>query len=135
MATNIVSGSRLSVPPSTGRDNAILPEQGAKVYTKGAKLRLKDALMRMFGVGWKNSDVEGEVIAKPQKNTRRFRWNIGGQFYESEHGAAFWRKAKEHRIPLWNHQLSHNTAGLKLMKRTRASIMMPHQCVRTKTKN
>ena len=40
-----------------------------------------------------NSDVEGEVIAKPRKNTRRVRWNIGGQFYETEHGAAFWSVA------------------------------------------
>ena len=90
-----MSGSRLSVPPSTGRDNASLPELGAKVHAKGAKLRVKDALMRTFGTGWKNADVEGEVIAKPRKNTRRVRWNIGGQFYETEHGAAFWRNAKE----------------------------------------
>ena len=87
-----MSGSRLSVPLSTGRDNASLSELGAKVHAKGAKLRVKDALMR---TGWKNSDVEGEVIAKPRKNTRRVRWNIGGQFYETEHGAAFWRNAKE----------------------------------------
>ena len=95
MAANVVFGSRLSVPPSTGRDNASLPELGAKVDTKGAKLRVKDALMRTFDTGWKNSDVEGEVRAKPRKNTRRVRWNIGGQFYETEHGAAFWRNAKE----------------------------------------
>ena len=74
-------------------------EQGAKFYAKGAKLCLKDALMRTFGVGWKNSDVEGEVITKPRKNTRGVRWNIGGQFYETEHGAEFWRKAKELIVP------------------------------------
>ena len=33
MAANVVSGRRLSVPPSTGRDNASLP---AKVHVKGA---------------------------------------------------------------------------------------------------
>ena len=60
-----MSGSRLSVPPSTGHDNASLPELGTKVYAKGAKLCVKDALMCTFGAGWKNSDVEGEVIAKP----------------------------------------------------------------------
>ena len=43
----------------------------------------------------KNADVNGEVIAKPRKNTRRVRWNIEGQFYETEHGAAFWRNAQE----------------------------------------
>ena len=90
-----MSGSRLSVPSRTGRDNASLPELGAKVHAKGAKLRVKDALMRTLDTGWKNSDVEGEVIAKSRKNTRRVRWNIGGQFYETEHGAAFWRNAKE----------------------------------------
>ena len=52
MATNFISGSRLPVPPSTGRDNAGLPEQGAKVHAKGAMLRLKDALMGMFGAEW-----------------------------------------------------------------------------------
>ena len=46
-----MSGSRLSVPPSTGRDNANLPQLGAKVYAKGAKLRVKDGLMRTFGTG------------------------------------------------------------------------------------
>ena len=68
-----MSGSSLSVPPSTGRDNA---ELGAKVHAKGAKLLVKDALMRtvvrdgktpMSKGGWKNSNVEGEVIAKPRK--------------------------------------------------------------------
>ncbi|KAL5484079.1 hypothetical protein EMCRGX_G020521 [Ephydatia muelleri] len=95
MAANVVSGSRLSVPQSTERDNASLSELGAKIHAKRAKLRVKNALMRTFGTGWKNSDVEGEVIAKPRKNTRRVTWNIGGQFYETEHGAAFWRNAKE----------------------------------------
>ena len=60
-----MSGSRLSVPPSTGCDKASLPELGTKVYANGAKLRIKDALMCTFGAGWNNSDVEGEVIAKP----------------------------------------------------------------------
>ena len=32
----VVSRSRLSVLPSTGRDNASLPERGAKVHAKGA---------------------------------------------------------------------------------------------------
>ena len=54
-----MSGSRLSVPPSTERDNASLPELGAKVHAKGAKLCIKDALMRTFGTAWKNADVEG----------------------------------------------------------------------------
>ena len=69
MAANVVSGSRLSVPPSTGRDNASFQEVGAKVHAKGAKLRIKGALMHTFGTGWKNADVEGEVIAKPRKKT------------------------------------------------------------------
>ena len=89
--------------------------------------------MRTFGTGWKNSDVEGEVIAKPRKNARRVRWNIGSQFYKTEHGAAFWRNAKEPILasdPAPEHQLSHKTAGMKLLKRTRASIMMLSQCVR-----
>ena len=64
-----MSGSRLSVPPSTGCDNASLSED----HAKGAKLCVKDALMRTFGTGWKNADAEGEVIAKPRKNTRRVR--------------------------------------------------------------
>ena len=63
MTTNFMSGSRLPVPPSTGRDNAGLPEQGAQVHAKGAMLRL--ALMCTFGAEWINSDVEGEVVAKP----------------------------------------------------------------------
>ena len=88
MAANVVSGSRLSVPLSTGHDNASLPELGAKVHAKGAKLRVKDAMIRTSG-------VDGGVIAKPRKNTRIVRWHIGGQFYETEHGAAFWRNAKE----------------------------------------
>ena len=41
-----MSGSRLSVPPSTGRDNASLPELGAKVHAKGAKLRVKDPMSK-----------------------------------------------------------------------------------------
>ena len=49
MATNFMSGNRLPVPPST---NAGLPEQGAEVNAKGTMLRLKDALMGMFGVEW-----------------------------------------------------------------------------------
>ena len=59
MAVNVVSGSRLSVPPSTWCDNASSPELGAKVYTKGAKLRVKDALMRAFGAGWKTQMSKG----------------------------------------------------------------------------
>ena len=80
MATN-VSGSRLSVPPRTRRDNASLPELGTKVYANGAKLRVKDALMRTFGAGWKNSDVEGEMIAKPQRYTKRVRWEHRGSVF------------------------------------------------------
>ena len=83
MATKFVSGSRLSVPPSTGHDNATLPERGTKVHAKGGKLHLKDALTHTFCAGWKNSDVKEEVIAKPRKNSRRVRWNSGGQFYET----------------------------------------------------
>ena len=60
MATNVVSGSRLSVPPSIGCDIVGVSEQGTNIYGKGANLCLKDALMCMFGVGWKNSDAEGE---------------------------------------------------------------------------
>ena len=36
--------------------------------------------MRTFGMGWKNSDVEGEVIAKPRKNARRVRGTLGVSF-------------------------------------------------------
>ena len=45
-AASVVSGSRLSVPPSTGHDNSSLPELGAKVHAKGAKLRIIDAYVR-----------------------------------------------------------------------------------------
>ena len=51
-----MSGSRLSVPPSTGRDN---PELGAKVHAKGAKLRVKDALMRTLILGGKTQMSKG----------------------------------------------------------------------------
>lgn len=46
MAVKVVSGTRLSVPESTGHDNASLPELGAKVYAKSAKLHRKDAQMK-----------------------------------------------------------------------------------------
>ena len=52
----------------------------------------------------------------------------------AEHGAAFWGKAKEPIVasdpaP----EPSTEPAGQKLMKRTRASAMMPRQCARTWT--
>ena len=59
LATNAVSGWKYcQFHQALG---VILPERGAKVHAKDAKLRLKDALMRTFGAEWKNSDVEGEV--------------------------------------------------------------------------
>ena len=59
MATNVVSGSRLSVPPSIGCDIVGVSEQGTNIYGKGANLRLKDALMCIFGAGWKTLMSKG----------------------------------------------------------------------------
>ena len=121
-------------PPSTGRDNASLPELGTKAHAKGAKLRVKDALMRTFGMGWKNADVEGEVIAKPRKKPGELDGTLGVSFMKLNMVQRFGGMLKnpsQHQIPLQSHQLSHKTAGLKLMKRMRVSIMMLSQCVRT----
>ena len=47
MASSCVCGSRLSPPPSGGLNSI---ELGAKVAVKGQRLRLKDALMRAYGI-------------------------------------------------------------------------------------
>ena len=67
MASSCVCGSRLSAPPSVGLNSIALPELGAKVVVKGQRLRLKDALMRSYGMGWKDVEIQEEVIAKPKK--------------------------------------------------------------------
>ena len=50
MASSRVCGSRLSPPPSVGLNSIVLPELGAKVAVKGQRFRLKDALMRAYGI-------------------------------------------------------------------------------------
>ena len=99
MASSHACGSRLSAPPSVGLNSIVLPELGAKVVVKGQRLRLKDALMCLYGTGWKDVEIQGEVIAKPKKNTRRVKWHIGEQYFETEHAAAFWKKIGESSIP------------------------------------
>ena len=71
-------------------------------------------------------DVEGEVVENPPEKT------LGGLdgTSETEHGAAFWKKAKEHVVasrPDLEPPIKTQN-GLKALKRTRASI---HQCVKT----
>lgn len=37
----------------------------------GFQRRLKNALMRACITGWNDVEIQGEVVAKPKKNTRR----------------------------------------------------------------
>ena len=48
--------------------------------------------MRTFGTGWKEADVEGEVMESPEKMYNGMGGGGGGQSFETKHGLAFWRK-------------------------------------------
>ena len=79
----------------------VLPELGAKVVVKGerSEIAMERCIDVLIGTGWKDVEIQGEVIAKPKKNTRRVKWHIGDQYFETEHAAAFWKKMGESSIP------------------------------------
>lgn len=55
--------------------------------------------MRVYGKVWKDVEIQGEVIGKPKKKTRRLKWHIRDQYFETEHAAAFWTKSEEPSMP------------------------------------
>ena len=50
---------------------------------KGSGERSEIAIERcidaLLGTGWNDVEIQGEVIAKPKKNTRKVKWHIGHQ--------------------------------------------------------
>ena len=92
MASSRVCGSRLSAPPSVEYRFTRTRCKGSGERSEIAMERCIDALV------WKDLEIQGEVIAKPKKNTRRVKWHIGDQYFETEHAAAFWKKMGESSI-------------------------------------